>query len=264
MRNPMIAISLMLIASTAAEEVVQVVDWPKGERALENTTGGPRTLPVTVLHSPKIASSRYALKGSLRHEGVVGRAYLEMWSVFRDGSRFFTRTLADAGPMAPFQGSGGPREFVLPFTNREGGPAPVRLEVNAVFAGPGRIHLGPLQLVQMPTGLEGAWWSERDTGWLGAIAGCVLGLWGALVGILASRGRARRFVLSALAVGAALGAACLAAGLVAVALSQPWFVAYPLLLIGVLETSLGAAGYVWLRRRYVEQELRRMDALDAA
>lgn len=79
------------------------------------------------------------------------------------------------------------------------------------------------------------WWLVDQASWWGAIGGGVgalLGVGGAVVGYLLPQGRGHRVVLTgmvAIGVGALL---CAAAGVVAVADSQPYAVYFPLLLVG--------------------------------
>jgi hypothetical protein len=73
---------------------------------------------------------------------------------------------------------------------------------------------------------------------------------GALIGTLASRGRAPRLVLGTLQSAAALGFVLLAWGLAGLALGQPYAVWYPLLLTGALAAALGLGLHRSLKRRY--------------
>jgi hypothetical protein len=56
----------------------------------------------------------------------------------------------------------------------------------------------------------------------------------------------------------------LVAGLVAVSLSQPYAVYYPLLLCGAIFVLVLGLNYRTVRRRFEEIELRKMESMDAS
>jgi ABC-type spermidine/putrescine transport system permease subunit II len=97
---------------------------------------------------------------------------------------------------------------------------------------------------------------------LGGITGSVVGCMGALVGVLAHRGRGRRLALGFLKALLAVGAVSLALGILAVLRSQPYEVFYPLLLEGAICLGLPLFLQRVVRRRYEEIELRRISARD--
>src|SRR5689334_24000800 len=65
-----------------------------GTPALElRATGtGPTSLHLVTIDHPQIAGPRYVVSGEVRYQDVEGQGYLEMWTVFPDGQRFFSRT----------------------------------------------------------------------------------------------------------------------------------------------------------------------------
>ena len=236
---------------------------PGGGTALRlvSRSGNGATFELAEIANPGIRGDQYAVVGRVRYAGVVGSGYLEMWSVFADGGRYFTRTLARSGPLARLHGTSGWRLFKLPFF-LEGHPPPTRLELNVVLPGRGTIVLGPLSLEQSAT--EAAWWSERTAGLLGAIFGSVIGLAGAVVGTFAAKGRGRRFALVVLIGMVAAGALLLGIAVAAVAAGEPSYVWRPALLGGVITFAVGVTLVTPLRRRYAEIELRKIRALDVA
>lgn len=217
------------------------------------------------MESPALSGDRYAITGSVAYEDVEGDAFLEMWSVFPDGSRYFSRTLDAQGPLAKLRGSSPARPFVLPFFLTPESPRPVRLELNVVLPAGGRVTLRDLRLGSgvAAASARGAWWSDRTAGWIGGAAGSAVGMLGALLGTLCTLGRGRRFVMAGLLALGVCGLALLAVGLVALALGQPYAVWYPLVLMGVLDPVLAFSLLPTARRRFEEIELRRMQALDA-
>ncbi len=233
-----------------------------------NNTGAPQTITVATIDAPQVARRVYAVRGQVRYTDVRERAYLEMWNVFPTLGRYFTRTLSDRGLMKYLEGSSDWRPFVLPFRIVQGSEFPTQLIVNVVLPSTGTVHIGPLEVVEFgvlddPLVEPGAWWGNRMGGMIGGIVGGTFGLLGALIGILCSRGRGRRVALALTTCMIAAGVCCLVLGGVAVLLSQPHVVYYPLLLIGVLVTVIPLCNRRNMRQRFQEAELRRMQALDA-
>ena len=231
-----------------------------------SSEGGPTLKTVLTVDEPGIRGPRYGIAGEVRHRDVQGQGYLEMWSVMPQG-QYFTRTLAPAGPLKALSGSSDWRPFLLPFFNEKGAPPPRQLVVNVALPGAGSVELRNLRLLQFaededPLATKGAWWGPQTGGLVGGAFGALLGCFGALVGWLSSRGRARAFVLGALGTVGAMSMLVLAAGLAAWSASQPYDVYYPLLLLGFLGTVIPLGLRPSLKRRYQDLELRRMQAMD--
>ena len=281
-------ISTLFAAPLDAEKTIRVISWSalKAEGRLAsgqvvpaggdstsellrvtNPDGAPRTIPLFAIDEPGVRSPRYLFRGEVRGEGIEGQAYLEMWSFFAGGGRYFSRTLAQVGPMASLSGTFRFRPFLLPFT-AEPGMSPERLAVNVAFPGRGTVILGKLSLVELGSGDDfftpaGAWLTPRQISLFGGIGGSLLGVLGALVGILASQGQARTFVLGLLKGMFAFGAAALLAGAIGWWSAQPPVLLFTLFLLGILCTVLPASLLGKVRRQYEEKEFRRMRALDA-
>jgi hypothetical protein len=221
--------------------------------------------PLTTIQEPAVGDAGYAVIGDVRYEGVVEPAYLEMWSVFPDGGRYFSRTLGAEGPMAAMVGGSDWRPFELPFFLEGATSMPTQLELNAVLPSSGRVWVGSLRLVALEgAASSGAWWTDRTAGLVGGIGGAVVGILAGMIGSLASRGKARRFVLGMMAGLVGLGIVLLGAGVIALVASQPSAVTGTLLLGGVLLVVIGAPMIRVARRTYAQVELRKMRALDAA
>ena len=253
-----------------------VVETNEGRAALCLSVTNPAGATVTLLEiqSPPISNACYGLEGEVKYESVHGEGFLEMWSFFAPETieagegRFFSRTLGETGSMAKLTGTSGWRRFVLPFDSTGAKGRPTHLEINLHLAGPGKVYIGPMKLVNYPGQrfgswtAPGAWWSDQTAGLIGGIGGATVGCVASLLGWLASRGMARRLV-SGLAWGLiAAGAVSLVGGLVALALRQPWGVWFPLLLGGVLLLGILPPRLRQFHRHYAELELRRMTAMD--
>jgi hypothetical protein len=224
------------------------------------------SLHVVTIDHPGVAAPGYAVLGEVRYEGVEGQGYLEMWSVFPGDERFFTRTLATEGALAALHGESNWRAFALPFSfSPEAGWTPMRLEINLVLPAGGTVWLGPLRLVQSSSpaaAAPGGWWSQRSGTLGGVVLGSLLGLVGAVIGVLGGRGRGRGLVLSLLAGMVGLGGALALLGAAAAWSSQPRHVWYPLLMLGAISAVVGFVVRPGVRRRYAADELRRIAAMD--
>jgi hypothetical protein len=207
------------------------------------------TTPVLAIDAPPVVGDSYAVSGTVAYEDVSGEGYLELWSVFADGSRYFSRTLDARGPMAKLTGSSSARPFALPFSLGGRSEKPTRLELYVVLPAAGQVHLSGLRF---ESGLQRApaWWSPQQAGWIGAVSGSALGILGAVIGTLCSMGRGRRFALGALAAMAGVGAVGALLGIAALAIGQPFAVWYPPLLGGCLAAVLGIVLRPTARRRF--------------
>ncbi len=208
---------------TAGEIVPGEPEMPEVLK-IENTTNEPKSITLLEIENPGITASQYALTAKVRYDNVQGTSYLEMWNCFPSGRQHFTRTLGDSGPMMKVSGTSPWREVVLPFYITSGTERPNKLIVNMVFAGKGTVYLSPLRLQQglsSSTTPPGQWWDDRTGGLIGGVAGGVFGCLGALIGILASLGKGRSFVMFLTTATALFGCGLLAVGIVAATQSQP-------------------------------------------
>ena len=302
------------IASTAlAQEVVREFSWSElkktgqltageiqpGVRAgqheqlkIDNPSDEPKTVTLLDLENPGVTAFQYAIEGSVRYENVKGKGYLEMWSWFAGGGRYFTRTMNDSGPMQSLEGSSDWRPSTLPFfISKAKGGFPKRIVVNVVFAGRGTVYLSPVKLFQyhdtkelqyllgMPVSLplslppssagnlpqsSVGWWGARTDGLIGGIGGSIVGFLGGIIGALAGCGKARRFVLTLTAVLMGLGVISFIGGMLILARGRPYDAMYSsLLLFGVVITTVCGGLLLVLRHRYEQIELRKMAAMDS-
>jgi hypothetical protein len=236
-----------------------------------NTISQPKTFHILSLPAPGVTSPAYGISGSLKYENVEGTAYLEMLSHFAGGKTYFTKTMAPDGLLLSIQGSSDWRQFNLPFYVRdESGwlaDRPERLEVNLVLPGKGTVHLQPMTLHQALEGHDAkardAWWTDRFGNKMGGIVGSMIGIFGAVVGLLAGQAKARMLVMSLLWLILLFGTCSLIAGIIALFRSQPYMVFYPLLLVGGISTLTPAFCIPLLKKRYEALELRQISSMDA-
>lgn len=110
------------------------------------------------------------------------------------------------------------------------------------------------------------WWTMQQSGmiggWLGAGVGVIFGgIGGGLGGLLAAKGQAKPLVVGFFILGIVACSIMGAAGLFALVRGQPYHVWYPLVLPGVLGTTiLGVLLPVSILRAYRQHEERRLAA----
>lgn len=230
--------------------------------------GRPYRVRLADLPDLDITAPRWALRGQIRCRGVSQRGYLEMWSVFPDGRKYFSRTLSPSGPSRALEGTQAWRRCVVPFFSRPNAPPPERIELNLVLPDGGAVDVGPMELItfeenENPLRPPHTWWGHYGGALLGAGLGGGIGLLGALIGVLVGTGKARRTTSTLLWLMAVVGLTLVGLGAAALAFSQPYAVWYPLLLTGAIAAVLGLALRPVLRRRYQDLEERKMRALDA-
>ena len=278
------AVMLLLALPAQAEEQVETPVLASGShRESLQVDGGTMRIsavpsqPLQVLielPQPAISRPSYALKGMIRHEGVDGDGFLQLDNYFGEHGTYFTRSLAESGPLKKISGSSGWRAFTLPFHARTGEGAtaktltPERLTLSLFLPGNGTVFIRDVALFEYAAGEDPLtsttqWFSARVAALFGAVGGSIVGLWGALIGLLASRGKARGFVLGSSKLLLACGVVCLLGGIVALATDQPYAVYYPLLLIGIILVFVLGGLIRNLPKRYEALELQKMRAMDA-
>jgi hypothetical protein len=285
---------LSLVATCSAQTVLAEYDWQKlaqngqlrggeaasvdGKSALKivNRNGTPLQLQLLKILKPPISKKLYAITGEVKYDGIRGDGYLEMWNFFpplQSGmpeGQYFSRTLGVGGEMGKLSGTSDWRAFMLPFDGTGGSGSPTRLEINIFLPAQGTVFLGPVKLVEytdsfasMGMASSNAWWSDRAAGVVGGIGGGVIGCLGGLLGRLAWKGQARRFVVAASWLLIGLGVALGLAAVVALSEKQRYAVWFPLVLGGVLLLGIIPFRLRKFLKHYKDLELRRMMAMDA-
>lgn len=265
--------SVLLSFSLHAEELVRNVSVSK-EPLTVTAMPGKQFQPLFEIAEPGISSPVYALKGMVRYEDVQGEGFLQLDNHFGERGTFFTKSLAPAGPLGKISGSSDWRPFVLPFSANSGDQAdgasllPEKLSLALFLPGSGTVSISDVALYQYassedPLQSSGQWFGNRSAGLIGGIGGGLLGLWGALIGVLSGRGRARGFVLASANALLLIGVACIVGGVVALATAQPYVVFYPLLLMGIIIVAVIGMLRGKLSARYEQLELKRMQSMDA-
>ena len=273
MKTLLVSLSLFLLSFSAqAEELLSPVSLADEPLTVTAVPGEQRHLLIE-LPDPGISSPVYALKGMLRYADVEGEGYLQMDNHFGAQGTFFSKSLAPAGPLGKISGSSDWRPFVLPFYANSGNqadsaaPLPEKLSLSLFLPGSGTVSISEVGLYQYADGEDplqrtGQWFSKQNAALFGAIGGSLIGLWGALIGIASSRGKARGFVFGSAHALLVIGILCLVGSGVALAMAQPYAVYYPLLLIGVILVAVIGKLRGSLSARYEQLELKRMQSMD--
>ena len=239
--------------------------------ALENAADAPQTTTFARIENPGITASNYAVRGRVRYQDVEGVGYLEMWSLFPDGARYFSRTLGDVGPMQSISGSSDWREFVLPFSLADAPQRPRALILNLTLAGRGSVFIGPLRLAQYESEQElmaalgesagevgpPGWWNRAVGAVLLVLGSCALVLAGGLTFWLARRGQARAWGVAFPWCTLLLGCGALIGGFSATMARQPAWVQNPLIGLGFLAILLGVVLLKLIPARYAALQTRR-------
>lgn len=241
------------------------------ELLIVNEAATPLMVHLATIESAGISKFNYTVSGRVRYENVEQPGYLEMWSVFPDKSRYFSKTLSPSGPTGTIHGTSSSREFILPFSSSARSGTPSKLEINLVLPAQGKVWISPLKLSQFePTEwadamtAEGAWWGNRTANLMGAILGPLLGLMGALVGTLSGLGRGKTVCITICWFTLIFGVVSLVGGVVALVMAQPYAVYFPLLLLGVIGTVVMGSVLPTIRKRFSDIELRKMDSMDVS
>jgi len=272
----LILIGLLFAVTTHAEEKLADLTFANTlENATLKVTANPEQQQQTLfeLNDPGITTPVYAVKGMIRYENVEGSAYLQLDSHFAGEGSFFTKSLANSGPLQNISGSSNWRPFLLPFYANSGDQAtdkvitPDKLTLSIYLPATGTVYLQNAELYQYASGEDplasaGQWFSARVSGIVGGVVGTVIGLWGALIGVLAGRGKAKVFALGSANLIIALGIVIGIVGLTALAIGQPYAVYYPLLLIAIIIVVVVGALRKGLPQRYEMLELKKMRAMD--
>ncbi len=107
------------------------------------------------------------------------------------------------------------------------------------------------------------WFNPNAYAWIpGTLLGVAGGIWGALAGVCAPRGKCRTLVMGMLYADLLISCLLLAAGVVALATGQPYGIWYGLGFPGLLDLIVVVAFLWFFRRLYREAELNKSRAED--
>jgi len=158
--RPLVVLVLSLGSCLAAVEELAIYRWsdlveeasPGKELVndglrVQSSEGG--SIALATLPLPDDVGRRYRLQGLIAYDlpdDTTG--HLEQWNHLADGQAFFTRTVADVGPMRRLSGSSAMRPFNLP-ADASGGAKPERLVLNLVLPAGATATISDLRLIRL-------------------------------------------------------------------------------------------------------------------
>lgn len=230
-----------------------------GELQITFSVTGPHSFPLFEVPLTAIEDCVLEYRAEIRSQDLHGTACIEMLCEFAPGEQYFSRALDSYAR--------GTTEFRACATlfSLQAGQRPQKVWLGVYAEGSGTVFLRNLSLWKGKAGLgmimdpanPGLWW-----GIAGAAFGCVSGLWGAALGWLAWKGRARGFALGTTCCYMVFGLVCLAYACVVLVQGGDLWRVFPPLQLGGLAFLLGVFGYFMLRRRYQVVEEQRMAAIE--
>jgi hypothetical protein len=115
-----------------------------GKGSLRVEANKPMVVELLQTGDLDVENTRLFYQAKLKSKGLQGRAYLEMWCVFENKGRYFSR-----GLNAPVSGNtewvGRETFFVL-----QPGQNPVNVELNLVIEGKGTVWIDHIRLLKLP------------------------------------------------------------------------------------------------------------------
>lgn len=244
-------------ADLSALSGATVAAGPAGDALRVIVTGdGATSVPLFRVAGDALARDPQApmtLLGSARLEAVEldGQAYLELLVEDGEGGAYFSRALDQA-----LTAAGQERTMRTPFFFKHG-EAPAAVLIGIRVEGTGTILVDQIALSRQEAG------GATNLFWFGLALSLATGLWGALTGILASRGKGRGLVLGLGLVLLMLGVIGLVTGIVLLTRATG-LGGYGLTLGSGICTLLLAVLLPVVRRRYRAIETARMAAADRA
>ena len=152
------------IAKIVWLEVDKAGDLPKSAKIDKDSDFGevvkitrtpdvPQLIEVAKIDKPAVTLRAYMLHGKVKFEGVGGEGFLEIWNHFPEPKKgaYFSRTMAETGPMGKLRGDSPWREFILPFTFDDASfPMPEKIQFNVYLPQMGTVWLSDLELIELP------------------------------------------------------------------------------------------------------------------
>ena len=118
------------------------------EGALKITAKTNAVIELLRLSSPEVSGPMYAFQGAVAYQDVSGQGYFELINDFGENGSYFTRTLAQYGPMMMLNGSSSWRTLSIPFSTGDKPWKPRSLTLRLILPAGGTVFISPLKLIQ--------------------------------------------------------------------------------------------------------------------
>jgi hypothetical protein len=115
-----------------------------GSGSLRVEATEPTTVRIVEIEDPSVENARLIYRARLRSEGLVGKAYLEMWCIFPGLGEFFSRALH-----SPLSGTNEWTSQETPFFLKQG-QDPSTVKLNLVVEGKGTVWIDQIVLAKGP------------------------------------------------------------------------------------------------------------------
>lgn len=119
---------------------------------LTRTPEVPQLIELANIEKPAVTLRAYMLRGKVKYAGVGGEGFLEIWNHFPEPKKgaYFSRSMAETGPMGKLRGDSPWKEFVLPFNFDDPTyPMPEKIQFNVYLPQSGTVWLSDLELVEL-------------------------------------------------------------------------------------------------------------------
>jgi hypothetical protein len=120
---------------------------------ISRTAEVPQLIELAKIEKPAATQRAYMLRGKVKFEHVGGEGFLEIWNHFPEPKKgaYFSRTMAETGPMGKLRGDSPWKDFILPFNFDDASyPMPEKIQFNLYLPQSGTVWLSDLELIEMP------------------------------------------------------------------------------------------------------------------
>ena len=120
---------------------------------ITRTPDVPQLIEIAKIEKPAATLRAYMLRGKVKFSGVAGEGFLEIWNHFPEPKpgAYFSRTMAETGPMGKLRGDSPWKDFVLPFNFDDATfPMPEKIQFNVYLPQSGTVWISDLELVEFP------------------------------------------------------------------------------------------------------------------